>query len=70
MRWSWNRIASRFFRSQLLGLTVEEIVDLGQRAEGEGAVLRDEGLEPRGRVARHPADGEDDAVQLLLRTPS
>src|SRR6266545_370037 len=29
---------------QLLGLTAEEIVNLGQRAEGEGAVLGDEGF--------------------------
>src|SRR6266508_3362414 len=51
---------------QLFGLTAEEIVNLGQRAEGEGAVLGDEGLEPRGRVARDPADRQHDTVELLL----
>src|SRR5262245_35897968 len=51
---------------QLLGLAAEDVVDLGQRAESEGAVLGHEGFEPGGRVARDAADGEHHAMELLL----
>ena len=47
---------------QLVALAAEEIVDLGPRAEGEGAVLGYEGLEPRGRIARDERDAMDGAT--------
>ena len=49
--WIWCSRASRFFPVELLGLLLEQVVDLGPRPVGVEAALGEERLEPRRRVA-------------------
>src|SRR5262249_57101748 len=49
---------------ELLGLTLEEVVDLGQRAVGVHAALGHERLQPRRRVAGRAGGADHQALQL------
>ena len=66
MRWIWCRISSRFLRSQLARLPLEEVLHLGQHAGGVGAALDGQDGQPRGRVARGAEAAEDHALELAL----
>src|SRR5437660_11473882 len=51
---------------ELLGLLLEEVVDLGQRAVRIEAALGEERLEPRRRVAGRAGRADQEPLQLLL----